>query len=127
MYRHSAPADGSPGPQQFYVDFVNVVRIFAKQIIGYLFGVSVNALAARTFRVAKADAGESIPGVNFRDDNRHFGQGFLATGQHFGIADGGGQRQKSQRQFNVVNAVTGFSGGFDAESFGVGYGFGIGA
>ena len=49
LHRHSAAANGSACPQQFGVDFVNIIRIFTQQVVGDLFGMSVNPLTTGAF------------------------------------------------------------------------------
>ncbi|MNI87907.1 hypothetical protein D3C73_1451480 [compost metagenome] len=70
--RHPAAANGSAGPQQFGVDLVYIVRIFAKQIIGDLFGMRINTLTACALRVAKSHPFKSVTAADLSDDNGDF-------------------------------------------------------
>ena len=87
LYRHAAAPDGGARPQQFGVDLVDIVGVFAEQIIGNLFGMGVNSLASRALGIAKAYPFETVAGADFGDDNRDFGERFLPPGEDFGIAD----------------------------------------
>ena len=103
----ASPLRPTEAPAQHELDpqLADVTGVLADQDVGDLLGVGELAGAAGPLGVGEADPLMTVLGRDLDEEERDLGHRLLPSGEHLGVADRGGQRQRDAGELQMGDPV----------------------